>query len=423
MTISFDDDVVNGATTVGHDGDDSLGSFEGSEASGRDSRVSASEFDGDIKTERLDRILFGDAECRRQVTSYRNDAAELVRICGNKFRTCAHGHMGVVRFGEGIYKTLAGKGNRFIDGMGGTCISKEKYDDFLGQEAADRGRSIAEAGVTLGLRAGLEESIKPSSSEESEYQMGYGKLIGPSLAKGRLKHPPKTETPNKPPTARFPTPAAKAKGPSIGAGALQAGLGPNVVAELQKTAQNGARGPKKAATKLEKVEVKTESAVDPMSMAVQQLATTLGNLDMQMKQMNSSIVELQGQTNKEFGKTKEATKSGGTFSDKLGGPYYAVAHGRAGHQGIYQSWSECAVWVTGVPGNVFQKVETLDTAHEFIEQYNVGQIGHQKEGQGGTLFREGPGRNEERHPGVNNRQEGQRAFSNYLGEARTNPHS
>jgi hypothetical protein len=67
MTISFNDDVFNGLTTVAPDDDDSLGSLEGSEGSGHDSRGSASEFDGDIKTERPDRILFSDGECRRQV--------------------------------------------------------------------------------------------------------------------------------------------------------------------------------------------------------------------------------------------------------------------------------------------------------------------------------------------------------------------
>jgi hypothetical protein len=145
MTISFNDDVFNGLATVAQDDDDSFGSLDGSEDSGRESRVSASEFDGDIKTERPDRILFGENECRQQVNPYKNDVEELVRICGNKFGTCARGHMGVVRFGMGVYKTLAGKGNRFIDGVGGTCISKEEYEELLGQEAVERGKSIAEA--------------------------------------------------------------------------------------------------------------------------------------------------------------------------------------------------------------------------------------------------------------------------------------
>jgi hypothetical protein len=71
MTISFNDDVFNGLTTMAHDDNDSFGSLDGSEDSGRDSRVSALEFDGDIKTERPDRILCGEGECHRRVTPYK----------------------------------------------------------------------------------------------------------------------------------------------------------------------------------------------------------------------------------------------------------------------------------------------------------------------------------------------------------------
>jgi hypothetical protein len=428
ITISFNDDVFNGLTTVVHDDDDSFGSLDGSEDRGCDSRVSALEFDGDIKTERPDRILFGEGKCHRQVTLYKNDAAELVRICGNRFGACARGHMGVVRFGEEVYKTLAGKGNHFIDGMGGTCISKEEYDKLLGQEAAERGKSIAEAGVTLELHSGGEDSLKPSSSKESGYKSAYGNFTCPSLAKGRLKTPPKAEPTIKPTAIYFPTPTVKAKGPHLGLGVPKATTGVNgVAAGLPKTAQSGLREPKKITAKVEKATVKKEMSVDPMVLVVKPLATSLGNLDVQMKHMTSSISELQSQLKKEVSKTKEVVRPEEHHSDQyeknLGGPFYTVARGREGHQGIYQSWSECAAWVAGVPGNVIQKVGTLELAHDFIEQYNAGQMGRQKEGHGGNLFRKGLGRNEGVHPRSNEMHQGNKELADHLGEVQSKTHS
>jgi hypothetical protein len=96
------------------------------------------------------------------VTPYKNDTAELVRVCGNIFGTYTRGHMGVVRFNEGIYKTFAGKGNRFIDGMGGTCISKEEYDELLGQEAAEGTRKEYRGGGSgIGTACGNGRESQP----------------------------------------------------------------------------------------------------------------------------------------------------------------------------------------------------------------------------------------------------------------------
>jgi TolA-binding protein len=74
--------------------------------------------------------------------------------------------------------------------------------------------------------------------------------------------------------------------------------GSNIAAGLLKTAQSGAREPKKSES-FESTETKVEIGADPMTTAVQQLTTTLGNLGLQMRQMHSSIEELQGQGQKE----------------------------------------------------------------------------------------------------------------------------
>jgi hypothetical protein len=111
--------------------------FHGSEGSGHDSRMSASELGGGIKTERPTCMLFGEDECRRQVTPCKSDG-ELMRVCGNKAGQCTRSHVGVVRFGAGVNETIADKGNRFIDGVAGSCISAAEFEELMSKELSCR---------------------------------------------------------------------------------------------------------------------------------------------------------------------------------------------------------------------------------------------------------------------------------------------
>jgi hypothetical protein len=112
-------------------------------------------------------------------------------------------------------------------------------------------------------------------------------------------------------------------------------------------------------------------------------------------------------------------KSGTTphIDRNTSGPVYAVvAYGLNNHQGIYNSWSECVVWVTGVPGNVFQKFSNLQSAKDFIDQYNVSQLSRQNPPNGsGNLFQEGPGSGSDKVlSGPKANQQGATAFENFL---------
>jgi hypothetical protein len=149
LPVAFTANPFEGPATIGGDDDDSYGSFAGSEDSGRESRVSASGFEGDIGLEMPDKILFSENECRRQVAPYKGDTASLTRVCGHKAGVCTRIHIGANRFDSGVYQTVSGRGNKFIDGVAGTCITVEEHEAELGNATAERGRSIAEAGMSL----------------------------------------------------------------------------------------------------------------------------------------------------------------------------------------------------------------------------------------------------------------------------------
>jgi hypothetical protein len=108
MPVAFTANPFEGPVTVGGDDDDSYGSFNRSEDSGREYHVSASEFEGDIGADMPEKILFSGSECRRQVAAYNSDKATLTRVCGHKAGTCTRNHVGANVFDIGVYQPVAG---------------------------------------------------------------------------------------------------------------------------------------------------------------------------------------------------------------------------------------------------------------------------------------------------------------------------
>jgi hypothetical protein len=94
MPVAFTTNPFPSPDTVSGDDDESYGSFAESEDSGRGSRVSVSEFEGDIGAEMPYKILFSESECRRKVAPYKSDKATSTRVCGHKDGVCTRNHVG-----------------------------------------------------------------------------------------------------------------------------------------------------------------------------------------------------------------------------------------------------------------------------------------------------------------------------------------
>jgi hypothetical protein len=90
------------------------------------------------------------------------------------------------------------------------------------------------------------------------------------------------------------------------------------------------------------------------------MTQALGNLAHQMQDMSGVIKYLQKKDKTREVQYAEAPPIPPDLRQSgLTGPFYAVARGLTGHQGIYSNWSECVSCVQGVPGSVFQKCNTL----------------------------------------------------------------
>jgi hypothetical protein len=164
--------------------------------------------------------------------------------------------------------------------------------------------------------------------------------------------------------SRFPTPQARTKVAGIGLG-------------MMKTAQSGLKTAPVAASKAApgasptKAKSLAEVKPDPLILAMQQMTAAFGNMDQELKGMNHSLTELQQLANEqeerlERGLSSKKKEPGprplipqNQMNPEGSGPFYAVAFGANGHQWVYSSWSECATWVIGIPGNVFQTFASL----------------------------------------------------------------
>jgi hypothetical protein len=273
-------------------------------------------------------------------------------------------------------------------------ISDEEYRETLCQEEA--GRLLGEQGT------GVEEQLKPSSSEESGYQV----VKTSAYAKSRLKSPPPKGLP-----VKGGTPPAKI--PKFVLPKPSASLG------MTKVAQSGIRKVAGAPVKKETgpaVAKGAAGAPDPVMESTQLMAHALRKLTNQMQDMSVVIKDLQKEDKHHPTKAVMAPRLLPDLPPSgLTGPFYAVARGLKGHQGIYGTWSECASWVQGVPGNVFQKCSNLELANEFIQQFNIGQMDRKREAKG-NLFWEGPEDigNVERMTSSGPYAQGEQAFRTFL---------
>jgi hypothetical protein len=315
-----------------------------------------------------------------------------------------------------------------VDGVVGTCLSQGDYEAKLVSDGYARSLGVAEAGVSM--MAEEELGLKLSSSEESTYRGARDQAavtpiqtvnlktdddVGPTLPK--RKYGPKGSLMN-----------VKLMGVGLQARA-QAGVREPKVSQRQgpfpglKKVESIGRAihldeaedtKPPAKPKAAKVTVKTEvskTSLKPeapqmsdktqpameqaMLFTMQQLANTLTDMQVEMYSLRNTVGGLQDRPLEARAGNVQANRAVPTIMpdtprmreiEPTDGPFYAVAKGAGGHQGIYRLWSKASPWVNGVPGNVHQKCHCLDRAQEFIDNFDVEQSRRTQGGGGGNLM-------------------------------------
>ena len=147
MTISFTNQEEDppAVETI-----DDLFESEDEDDPGEDeSRVSASEFDGDL-AELPDRMLFGEEECGA-IFGLPSDKGTFLRVCGCSVATCKRdGHKAARltnRAKPGSYETI--RSRKFVDGKLETWVPAEEYEADMEARKKEQARELEEAAALL----------------------------------------------------------------------------------------------------------------------------------------------------------------------------------------------------------------------------------------------------------------------------------
>ena len=151
---------------------------EDDEHGDEDSRVSASEFDGDLAA-LPDRMLFGTEECGA-IFGLSSDKGAFLRVCGCNLATCKRdGHRASRlsnRAKPGSYVTT--RSRKFVDGKLETWVPIEEYEAAQQLRRQEQAHELVEAAALLNKARSPTSSnadYSPSGSEEEAYSFAVGK--------------------------------------------------------------------------------------------------------------------------------------------------------------------------------------------------------------------------------------------------------
>jgi viroplasmin and RNaseH domain-containing protein len=161
MGVSFTDDIDPLLVETVADQDDDGMEFEEDADSLAESEISMSEFDG--TTSALPRwCLFGPKECRC-IFTMNSDKGVFTRVCGNAVAACTTRHTGIgERAKTGYYEPV--KARKYVDGKFHTFLSMEEYAAMEQKRKKDK---IIELQCASTFFQNLEGS--PTGSEEAGY--------------------------------------------------------------------------------------------------------------------------------------------------------------------------------------------------------------------------------------------------------------
>lgn len=408
MTISFpyqdealeeDDEVVLVDSEEDDDDDDEDGDDE---VSATGTEVSASEFAGDL-AKAPTKMYFGARECGA-IFTLPSDQGLFTRVCGCRSSSCnrkGHATLVLTKEGRGLdgwYDTVVSR--KFVDGKLGTHVSKDVYTQQLAKEADQRFKDIEKVGAQW---EGKSPSPDSSSFEEVEAEM--------EAAGVRTRAQRGTEKSN--PFGFFSPKARDSDSPAADAKSLN---------EVKNRIGNFFRGandkdPKEGMvvelTNDEDEDKSAEAMLGMMSTMAQQMKDLQGELKVMRTEnrkgpkasaMASSLktpVKAPGSAKaKKSASVAEKAKGGtapvaslvqkalstiapqgnvktrGVFkvppNPSSGAPtgwWYAVAKGKDGASGIYDSWAEASVMVNGVSGAIYRKFRDYEDAWDFVQRY------------------------------------------------------
>ena len=261
-------------------------------------------------------MWFGSKECRC-IFSLEKDKKAFQRVCGNEGQFCSRlGHRVGGKAGEGYYQPV--KARKYVDGKLETLMSKEAYESMVKKRRASNEKALASAGQYLMVDVGdTKPAAVPTTGEG-----GAALVVSGGDTVGSLTV---SEAPN----------------------SWMEGSG--------ESPSSTSSNPKKRAR---------ESDTSSINELIRTLTLSMANLNNQMTKMDLNQQEGNNLLRKAMSKGDRKEDSSGC---------YAVARGRDGVQGIFNTLGEVTPLVVGVPNNAHMKCKTRQEAQEYIDDFNLNQ--------------------------------------------------
>jgi hypothetical protein len=357
----------------------SFGSDEEDDPGDEESQVSASDYEGDLSDIPI-RMMFGSEECGA-IFSLTSDKGAFFRVCGCRLTKCVRGHKAsrlTNRAKPGSYETI--RSRKYVDGKLETWIPVEEYEADARARKSKQAEDLAEAAIIL-TRARTPESNKmssPSGSEEEAYSYAVktANLSGGPAGSGRGMFSPEAWTKKSSPLMDR-KPAPEEVKPST-EGMQRA---PTPWAHKEVTDQ-GLEGKVVYPKHQENSEAPNESEV--MIKAMVELMTGVKE---SLQEVAGGMKELREErrhepTAKAGPKVSLVSKyqrdehpmglnvSPATFVADARAQHkewYAVAKGKDGASGVFDSYAEAKKLVYRVSGAIWKRFKTYDEAWNYLQ--------------------------------------------------------
>ena len=305
-----------------------------------------------------DYVWFGEKECRC-IFTLEKDKGSFQRVCGNEKACNRPGHGVGNKAGQGYYRPV--KARKYTDGMLATLISKEEYHLLEKERRIKNSAAFVAAGSYLGAGVDEEATTGVVSRNEEVPTKHTLALVG----SGGHGHDGDEGT-------------LEAKGNSRAGGVL---MRTNVDRrDVRSPSRVPAVSLKDDASYTWIGEGGVETEENPKKRS-REAEPTLSDL---FKEFNSSISNLALQVAKlgnehrtnslllqhMIKETKLLNMAKATYEDESQ-VCYAVAYGKGGIQGIFDSQGEVAPLVVGVPNNQHKRCKNREEAKAYIEEFNL----------------------------------------------------
>ena len=305
-----------------------------------------------------DYVWFGEKECRC-IFTLEKDKEAFQRVCGNEKACNRPGHGVGNKAGQGYYQPV--KARKYTDGMLATLISKEEYHGLEKDRRTKNSAAFVAAGTYLGV--GMEEGTSSGSAKENleveskptlelvgsvgrdsdgveiplekrgETRAG-GVLMRTNVDRGNLRSPSRV-------------PAVSLKDDAsylwIGEGGVE-------------TEENPKKRSREAEPSLADLFKEFNASISNLALQVAKLSNEHGTNSLLLRHM--------------IKETKLLHMSKVAYEDESQ-VCYAVAYGKGGIQGIFDSQGEVAPLVVGVPNNQHKRCKNREEAKAYIEEFNL----------------------------------------------------